>query len=174
MNLRANRRPFPAAALAAAALLIVSMSLPWGGADFDFSGSLLSFLEAPPRTYTAWALLDTWDYVVFIAAAFAIAVNALWLVIPTGLGISSARVAICNIAAGAVATLGVVVTMVDPPIPPIVDFINNLPGGPEITVGARYGIFVSFVLALTLVGVGVMQMVFGRRRGTTVDPVPEP
>lgn len=167
MNPKRNTNLFPIAGLAVAALFIGSMSLPWGGADFDFSDSLLSFMEAPPRTYTAWALHDSWDQVVAFAAAFAVAANALWLIRGAGERDSTPWVAFCNIAAGAVATLGVVVTMADPPTPPIVDLINNLPGLPEIIIGARYGIFVSLVLALTLIDAGVMQLVLGRRETVT-------
>lgn len=160
------RSPTVVAGVVVGVLLVLSLSLPWGLVHIDFSKSLLADLQGILKddTYSAWRMHKTWDNVVAAAAIVAIVVNMrLLLGRRDHLAVSAAVTTL----AGAASAFAVILTMIDPPVPPSVNFINGIGGDllPKIELHPRYGLFVSLGLAVVLVGVGVAQLVGSGRVG---------
>lgn len=161
----------PTTVVVLGALLVLSMSLPWGLVHINLGESfLMSSLQGLLKddTYSAWRMHETWDAVIAGAAMVAILVN---LRLVLGRRDHRAVSAAVTIAAGAVCVFAVVLTMVDPPTPPVVDFINSFKGSllPKIEMHPRFGIFISLALAVALLVTGLMQLVGARR---AVESVP--
>lgn len=160
LTLRSALIPVPLSAAAAlfAALFLLSMSLAWGFVHVDFGDaplfrSLSGSIE--DETYSAWRMHERWDVVMAVAAAVALIVN---LRLALGRRDHAVVSAATTLLAASVCLLGVVWTMVDPPIPPIVDFVNSVPGLPDIELEPRFGLFVALALALVLVALALTEM----------------
>ncbi len=154
-------------------LFVMSLSLPWGLVHINLGDSfLLSSLQGLLKddTYSAWRMHDTWDSVIAAAAVVAVLANLRLLMGRRDHRLASAGI---TVTAGAVCVFGVVLTMVDPPTPPAVDFINSFQGNllPKIEMNARYGIFVSLGLSVALVLGGFVQL--AGSRATDADGSPE-
>lgn len=163
-----RRSPIPAVGIVTSVLLVLSLSLPWGLVHIDFSKSLLAGLEGILKddTYSAWRMHKTWDNVIAAAAIVAITVNLrLLLGRRDHLAVSAA----VSILAGAVSAFAVILTMIDPPVPPSVNFINGIGGNllPKVELHPRYGLFVSLGLAVALIGVGIAQLLLRKRPAAT-------
>lgn len=154
-------------AAAIAAVLLASLWMQWSTAGFDESAGFLSRLSVKS---TGWEIHDWLDIVIAVAAGVAVLSNA-----SIALGGGSGLAGLSSLFGGVVAGGAVAWTMIDPPIPELLERFNAIPGLPDIQFDPAYGLFTALAMSVMLILLGVLQMTSGgETSGSNVPPPTAP
>lgn len=133
-----------------AATLAVSLWMQWATVGFEASAGMLSEFTTD---VSGWKVHDFLDIVIAIVAVMAASAN-LSVAAGNARVMNGAISLFCGIVAGA----AVAWTMIEPPVPELLEAFNSIPGVPDIQFDPAIGLFVALGAAIGLILVGILQM----------------